>query len=68
MAKAQVLTGGHVNPKALKDFSTTAYEWEFVNQRKDQDIRDKTLRILGEQAPSVIKDLFSGVVEGKFNP
>jgi hypothetical protein len=68
MVKAQLLTGGHVNAKAVGKFAATSYEWEFLNARKDKDIRDKTLKLLGEQAPGVMKELFMKATEGKFSP
>lgn len=68
MVKAQLLTGGHLNTKRVQQFAYTAYEWEFVQARKDKDIRDKTLKMLGEQAPEVIKGFFMKAMEGKIVP
>lgn len=68
MAKAQIMAGGHINAKELVKFAQTSYEWEFVNQRKTQDIRDKTLRVIGEEAPNMMKELFMRAVEGKLVP
>lgn len=68
MSKATLVTGGHINADALTKFAKTAYEWEFVNARKEKDIRDKTLRLIATQAPGAIRDLWMQVAEGKFQP
>lgn len=65
MAKAQLLTGGHLDGKKLAQFASTAYDWEFVNARKDRDLRDKTLKMLAEYG---IKDIMMKASEGKLVP
>jgi hypothetical protein len=65
---AAALTGGHVDPMALKRFARSSYEWEFVQARKDKHARDLTLRVLGQEAPGVIKELFSVAVAGNIAP
>lgn len=68
MSKATLVTGGHINAHALEKFARTAYDWEFVNARKEKDIRDKTLKLIATQAPGAIRDLWMQVAEGKFQP
>jgi hypothetical protein len=65
---AAALTGGHVDAAGLSKFARQEYDWAFVQARKDKDVRDKAMRILGEQAPNVLKDLWTSVQKGSFAP
>jgi hypothetical protein len=68
MAKAVLVTGGHLSANSVKNFATTAYEWEFVQARKDKDIRDKSIEMISREAPGAIAELFQQVVRGNFVP
>lgn len=68
MSKAVLVTGGHLNSDKLTKFIWNSYDWQFVQARKDKDIRDKTLKMIAHQVPGLIKDLFMQASEGKFSP